>query len=88
MKKRLLCTILFVAGHLVQAQWYFETSVDSRASVNFAANTWTKWSDATFGHHGSTQELVFLDELSNALYRVTLIVGSSYNNNMISIERL
>ena len=61
---------------------------DSRVSINFAANTWTSWSAATFGFHGSTQELVFLDELSDTLYRVTLIVGSSYNNNMISIERL
>lgn len=60
-------------GHNIVANLH-TTSVDSRASVNFAANTWTKWSDATFGHHGSTQELVFLDELSNTLYRVTLIV--------------
>lgn len=38
MKKRLLCTILFVAGHLVQAQWYFETSVTNNHLVSYELN--------------------------------------------------
>lgn len=38
MKKRLLCTILFVAGHLVQAQWYFETSITNNHLVSYELN--------------------------------------------------
>ena len=64
------------------------TSVDSRQSETFNANTWTSWSNVTFLNHESTQEHFFYDETSQTQYRVTLIVGNDYNNNFLSIEKL
>ena len=65
-------------------------SYDSYQSETITANTWTYWnSGLNFGTHGSTQEILFYDEGTVAQrYRVSVIIGSSYNNNMISIERL
>lgn len=59
-------------------------------SEAIAANTWTYWnSSQTFGTHGSSQEILFYNELApNERYRVSIIIGQSYNNNMIAIERL
>jgi hypothetical protein len=60
-------------------------SHDSRQSQAIATNTWTYWnSGLSFGTHGSTQEILFNDEGTGAQrYRVSIIIGSSYNNNMI-----
>jgi len=42
----------------------------------------------SFGLGGYTDTWLLMSTASNIAWRITLIVGSSYNNNMISIERL
>ena len=61
-----------------------------RQSDNITADTWTYWDSAqTFGTSDSTQEILLYNELvPNERYRVSIIIGQSYNNNMIAIERL
>ena len=60
----------------------------SRINVNLTTS-WQKWqSSADFDFHGSTQTLVFTDQTTYTSYRITLIVGNGFDNNMISIERL
>ena len=41
-----------------------------------------------FGSAGDTSTYILTDTTNSRAYRITLQIGSSYNNNMISIERL
>jgi hypothetical protein len=41
-----------------------------------------------FGTAGATDTWVLMDTGNTIAWRITMIIGSSYNNNMISIERL
>ena len=60
-----------------------------RNQDSFAANTWIRWEAAlNFNSASVTQIIVLSDQTSNKMYRVSLIIGSGYNNNFISIERL
>lgn len=42
----------------------------------------------SFPTEGDTSQYNILDKTNNRFYRVTLMIGASYNNNFISIERL
>jgi hypothetical protein len=64
-------------------------NVTANQSASFPANTWTYWNSGTaFTAYGSTQELLFYDEISQERYRVSVIIGNNFNNNMIAVERL
>lgn len=64
-------------------------STSANQSVSFPANTWTYWNSGTsLAAYDSTQELLFYDEISFKRYRVSVIIGSGFNNNMIAVERL
>jgi hypothetical protein len=41
-----------------------------------------------FGTAGATDTWILMDTANNIAWRITMIVGFSYNNNMITIERL
>lgn len=45
-------------------------------------------SSFNFGMHGSSQEILLLDETNNRTYRILCIIGSGYSNNFFEIERL
>jgi hypothetical protein len=42
----------------------------------------------SFGTEGDTAQYNILDKTNNRMYRVIMMIGMSYNNNFISIERL
>lgn len=51
--------------------------------------TYQYWeSTMDFSWHGSSQEILLLDETNNRTYRVLCIIGSGYFNNFFEIERL
>ncbi|AEV32980.1 hypothetical protein Oweho_2003 [Owenweeksia hongkongensis DSM 17368] len=61
----------------------------TRRSDSFAGGTFYRWqSSANFTHHGNIQTILFTDETNRYAYRATLIIGSGYVNNFVSIERL
>ena len=71
---------------------WLEKKIDRHAIINdvHRNDIWgnnADWSKVNLGSQFE-EELVFYDETSQNRYRVSLIVGNSYNNNMISIERL
>jgi hypothetical protein len=41
-----------------------------------------------FGVAGSTDTWILMDAANNIAWRISMIVGFSFNNNMITIERL
>ena len=41
-----------------------------------------------FNTAGATDTWILMDEANTIAWRITMIVGSSYNNNLITIERL
>jgi hypothetical protein len=45
-------------------------------------------SSTNLGGAGNTETWTIMDTGSNISWRISLIIGSAYNNNMISIERL
>ena len=71
--------------------WYGYTGGGSGASAVNVAYT-TTGSSSTFGWgfatEGDGSNYIINDKTNNRVYRVTLMIGSGYNNNFISIERL
>jgi len=65
------------------------TSLSGYTNSSITFNTTFKnWQTITFGYHGSTQEIIFMDETNNRAYRAKLTVGGGYLNNFIEIEQL
>ncbi|MNR03633.1 hypothetical protein D3C85_1195370 [compost metagenome] len=61
----------------------------SSATTIWTAGTYVAWQpNRSFTDHGSSQEIILNDEINKISYKITLIVGVSYNNNLISIEVL
>jgi hypothetical protein len=71
--------------------WYGYTGGGSGASAVNVSYT-TTGSSSTFGWgfatEGDGSNYIINDKTNNRVYRVTLMIGSGYNNNFISIERL
>lgn len=59
--------------------------------INFAttlSTTWAQFTGYSFPYQGNVQRLMLIDVTNGISYRITLIVGNIYNNNLIKIERL
>lgn len=53
------------------------------------STTLTYWQPSlSFPMHGSSQEIILLDETNNVSYRIICIIGSGYSDNFFEIERL
>jgi hypothetical protein len=61
------------------------TSAQSQTLTTSATTSIFGWS---FPNAGDTSTYILTDTTNSRAYRITLMVGSGYNNNMISIERL
>jgi len=59
-------------------------------SANITINTFPTYvaSNYSFGTHGNMQTLWFYDTQDYSTYRVYMLVGSGYLNNIITIEQL
>jgi hypothetical protein len=71
--------------------WFGYTGGGGGASANTVTYTTTASSSAFgwgFGAEGDGSNYIINDRTNNRVYRVTLMIGASYNNNFISIERL
>ncbi len=56
---------------------------------NTIGTSFVTWeTNGHFGAHGSVQKIEIMDETNKRAYRCILIVGNSYLNNFISIERI
>ena len=65
----------------------------SESGIGFASTTiGTSFSyvqsAANFAYHGSVQRFFMNDQTNNKCYRITCIIGNSYLNNTIEIERI
>ena len=75
-------------GGSISVSGYQRNSTSDGTSY-WTAGTWRRWqADADFPIHGSSQEILINDDTNKITYRVTMIVGYGYNNNVISIEQL
>ena len=64
-------------------------SGNTRQSDVFSGGSFWRWeSGADFPQYGSTQQILLMDETNGDAYRILMIVGSGYNSNFISIEKL
>lgn len=61
---------------------------DQRAISSTLGTTWTQFTTYGFPYQGNIQRLMLIDVTNGITYRITLIVGNIYNNNLIKIERL
>jgi hypothetical protein len=72
--------------------WYGGQSVGTAGSAanNLSYNTTASTSlfGWSFPAHGDTAQYQIRDKTNNRFYRVTMMIGASYLNNFISIERL
>jgi hypothetical protein len=71
--------------------WYGLTSSGSGASANNVAYTTTASGSAfswSFPAEGNAAQYNILDKTNSRMYRVMMVIGASYLNNFISIERL
>lgn len=60
----------------------------SAASVSLTTSTSTSILNYNFPGEGDTSYYTLRDNTNGRVYRITLMIGASYNNNFISIERL
>jgi hypothetical protein len=71
--------------------WYGYTGGGSGASgynVAYTTTASTSTFNWGFGTEGDGSNYIINDKTNNRVYRVTMMVGASFNNNFISIERL
>jgi hypothetical protein len=71
--------------------WYGLAGGGSGNSAANVAYTTTASGSAfgwSFGSEGDTAQYNILDKTNNRMYRVTMMIGASYLNNFITIERL
>jgi hypothetical protein len=71
--------------------WFGLTSSGSGASANNVAYTTTASGSAfswSFPAEGNAAQYNILDKTNSRMYRVMMVIGASYLNNFISIERL
>ena len=72
--------------------WYGGASVGNAGSsannITYTTTASTSLFDWGFPAHGNTAQYHIRDKTNNRFYRVTMMIGASYNNNFISIERL
>lgn len=60
----------------------------SAASVSLTTSVSTSILGQNFSGEGDTAIYVLRDNTNSRVYRITMMIGGSYNNNFISIERL
>ncbi len=61
--------------------------------AQYAINTtlgtsWTQFTGYSFPYQGNLQRVMLTDVTNGITYRISMIVGNIYNNNLIKIERL
>lgn len=57
-------------------------------NINYSTSASTSAFAWHFGTEGDMSTYILVDKTNNRMYRVTLVIGSGYNNNFITIERL
>ena len=75
-----------IAGHyFMNGNGSGGSAASSVAYTTTAASSAFGWA---FGGEGDTSTYFINDKTNSRTYRVTMMIGASYNNNFISIERL
>ncbi|MNW77415.1 hypothetical protein D3C86_64220 [compost metagenome] len=61
----------------------------SDGTSKWTANTFLRWQPGlNFTQVGASQQIILNDETNSITYRITFILGTGWNNNLISIEVL
>lgn len=71
----------------------YGTAIPSAGGAGASAQTYTTTASASafgwnFGSAGDISTYILNDTTNSRVYRITLMIGTSYNNNFITIERL
>ena len=75
----------YISGHY---QGISSSSAGITQTITLSTSTSTSVFGWNFGQQGDTSHYILRDDTNNRVYRFVVIIGGSYNNNFISIERL
>ena len=75
----------FISAHY---QGIGGSSTGNASSTSLSTSATTSIFSWNFTGQGDTSTYILRDDTNNRVYRIILIIGDSYNNNFISIERL
>jgi hypothetical protein len=75
----------YISGHYVLLSGSPNGGVSTTSLSTTATSSMFSWN---FTNQGDTSTYILRDDTNNRVYRITLLIGGSYNNNFISIERL
>ncbi len=65
------------------AGWYHQYAINTTLGTS-----WTQFTGYSFPYQGNLQRVMLTDVTNGITYRISMIVGNIYNNNLIKIERL
>ena len=86
-----LATTTGTLTYNIGGTWALSNSTSGGASLNAQSLTTSATTSIfgwSFGSAGDMQTYILTDTTNSRCYRITLMIGTSYNNNMICIERL
>lgn len=74
----------------ISAVYGYSTGTGGSSTANYSVTTTATSSlfSWNFGAEGDGSTYIINDKTNNIVYRITMMIGSLYNNNFISIERL
>lgn len=75
----------YISGHY---QGISSSSAGITQTISLSTSTSTSIFGWNFGQQGDTSHYILRDDTNGRVYRFVVIIGGSYNNNFISIERL
>lgn len=77
-----------IAGHYMYSYSSPSGTATTYPGVTYGTTPSTSWFNWSFGNAGDTSVYYVNDYTNKLFYRITLMIGASYINNFISIERL
>ena len=75
----------YISGHY---QGILSASAGTSSTTSLSTTATTSIFGWNFGQQGDMSTYILRDDTNSRVYRIILIIGASYNNNFISIERL
>jgi hypothetical protein len=79
---------VYGSGIYTQAGSTVGTTINASSPLSVTSTPVYLASGYNFGTAGATDTWVIMDTSNTIAWRITMILGSGFNNNMISIERL
>jgi hypothetical protein len=75
----------YISGHY---QGILSSSAGTSSTTSLSTTASSSMFSWNFGQQGDMSNYILRDDTNNRVYRIILIIGASFNNNFISIERL